>query len=171
MPKAGGPTQQYSGLTEPGGGIAVDATAVYWAKTPGHIFYRPLAGGGDTFVNVGSALSGIALSATDAYWAIPSGGIKRMPRPEGAFVTLVADTGQFTSSPVISDGYLYWNSFRGVGRVALSGGPTNWLTPPTGAPGRGVAVTADAIYVAIPPRNLPGNMSLLRLPRSAACAP
>jgi hypothetical protein len=71
------PTVLASGeLTTLGGGIAVDATSVYWVD--GNVMKVPIGGGAVTTLAVANTQGSIAVDATSVYWA-DTGGLMKIP--------------------------------------------------------------------------------------------
>jgi len=139
------------------GGIAVDATAVYWtASNYGNVVGKIPTGGG-TPVALANPLSepqGIALDATNVYFTTEAGEVVSVPKGGGASVTLASTPG--TALAIAVDGAnIYWiaseptdGATSSVLKVPVGGGSVTTLAsmqPTVDAP-LSVAVDETSVY-------------------------
>jgi hypothetical protein len=150
----GGSTTTLATGTFFAGGIAVNATSVYWGTygyisggsgTAGTVNVVPLAGGAKTTLAYTTDPYSVAVDAISVYWNYP---VERMPLGGGATVTLAASGANqsFSTQTIAVDASnVYWAdpSTGTVNRVPTGGGTPTTLA---NAQPRGIALDAANVY-------------------------
>jgi hypothetical protein len=128
------------------GGLAVDATNVYWSAG-GDLKTVALTGGTPTVLAPGTAVA-IAVDATNVYWADKAGSIYKVPIGGGA-ATVVASWQGIPAGLAIDATNVYWtSSLKGQGTVLqapIAGGPAVVLASAQNDP-RSIVVDATSVY-------------------------
>jgi hypothetical protein len=103
------------------GGIAVDATYVYWADSS-TVKRVPIAGGAaSTLVsNVGSP-GFLAVDATNLYWTGVSSALFRLPLGTSTSTTLM-NSGATLSYAAVGPSTFYWSTGTTINSISLTGG-------------------------------------------------
>lgn len=109
------------------GGVATDATSVYWASQMGNVYHTAFADPPCTEGTLvqpscksfgGSGAYGVAVDANFVYWTEPSSGaVKRAPK--GGGLTVSVATGQDLPQAIaVMDNFVYWGCASNTGPTA-----------------------------------------------------
>lgn len=135
----------------PPGGMAVDATSVYWSDpTLGAIVKVPVGGGNATTIGTGVGLAqALALDATNVYYASGNpNGIGKVPIAGGPATVLLSMTVPPTALAVHA-GNLYWTQYDPgmIVTMPVGGGtPTTLATLASGSTPSGIVVDDASVY-------------------------
>jgi len=131
-------------------GIAIDATAVYWANGgDGTVMSAPLAGGSaSTFATTSAGVSGVVVDSEAVYWAIEGGSMAKRLLSGGSVVALGPVPVRFTLAADTT--HLYAVDHGSMHRVPKAGGAAERISIALeGNPlndAWGVATDADYAY-------------------------
>jgi hypothetical protein len=131
QPKAGGSSRRYGGgngeLTH--GGIAADATTIYWTSAGAIRKAAKASGSMETMVTkAGTSPGGIVVAGTTLYW-MDDAAVMTVPVAGGTATTLasVSTPAQGPQAIAVDADSVYFGDANGLEKVALSGGTPTTL--------------------------------------------